>query len=71
MGQELPHRITANSISLGKAFRSLVCSSLYCIFPSLALGLYRSQDPKSLGSPALKGPGHSRCFRESKVVPEW
>lgn len=53
-----------------EAFWSLFCNSLYCPHPSLALGLYGNQDPKSMGSLALKGPGHSRCFREAKVAHE-
>ena len=53
-----------------EAFWSLFCNSLYCPHPSLALGLYGNQDPKSMGSLALKGLGHSRCFREAKVAHE-
>lgn len=53
-----------------EAFWSLACSRLCCPHPSLALGLYGSQDPKSVGGLALNGPGYSRCFKEAKVAHE-
>lgn len=53
-----------------EAFWSLACSRLCCPHPSLALGLYGSQDPKSVGGLALNSPGYSRCFKEAKVAHE-